>query len=660
LAKKISELSIAPSSTADLLWLEVAREISAGVWNGISERIQVSTFLTLLANAGAAINVKIERQLNPTGAAYSASTTYTLYDYLDVPYLGGHYAYIGEAPSAGNAPPDPAYWVLISTDGVTPDTSSFLTQTAGDARYPLKTATDPYPTYLTQTEAAALFAPIGDAPSSGLQYSLNLTTTFPAATGQIRFNNATIASVTQINIHESDRNSAGMGTVLDAIAVGTRIKISSEDNEEIYAWFLVSTAPTDNGSDRTIPVTFVSFSGTFVAGEVAVSLLQIQGAASSGGGASGLKYTYQTTAGTGVISAANLATATTLTIGTPDAQGKVVTDVLGRLKAGAIIEIAKDANNRIRYAVTADHASGAVAVAVAAVYGAIAALDTVYLAIVSDAPSLAIVGGSGRVTCTASRTYYVRTAGTRTGSLTTELEGTSNTDADAFGTITACLAALKRLDFNGFAPTVFVNSGVFTEIITLPTLIGTDSANLIGNGVANTTFTYDLATGSGTFFGVLQSLSIFTVWKIIDAKITTTANNRAAILCGNGKVFFENIQTDSHYIDFWCLDSGIIEASGNYSYSRNKTRHIYCEGNGVVRIQGRTVAAIASPSFSDAGIFCAYGYPLVVINGNTYTGSATGKRYQADYGGRIISSVGATYLPGSVAGTTNGGFYDGL
>jgi hypothetical protein len=288
LSKKISELAIAPASSADLLWLEVAREITAGNWNGISERIRVSTLVALLSDAGAAINLNLIQQLNPTGAAYLPTRTYTLYDYLDVPYQGAHYVYVGDTPSAGNAPPDPAYWVLISTDGATLDVSGFLTQTTGDARYPLKTATDPYPGYLTQAEAEALFSPVGNAPSSGLQYNLNLTTTFPAATGQVRLNNAAIASVTQINIHESDRNDTGntgnMATILDAIAINTRIKISSELDEEIYAWFRVSAAPIDNGSDRTISVAFVSASGTFVAGEVAVSLLQIQGVAASSGG----------------------------------------------------------------------------------------------------------------------------------------------------------------------------------------------------------------------------------------------------------------------------------------------------------------------------------------------------------------------------------------
>jgi hypothetical protein len=115
----------------------------------------------------------------------------------------------------------------------------------------------------------------------------------------------------------------------------------------------------------------------------------------SGGGATGLQYTYSTTAGAGVISAASLSTATTLTLGSPDAQSGTVNDVLARLKSGAIIEVAKDSSNRVRYAVTADYASGSVAVSVAAVYGTIASGSIVYLSIVSDAPS-GVSGGELR------------------------------------------------------------------------------------------------------------------------------------------------------------------------------------------------------------------------------------------------------------------------
>ena len=392
MSKTIPQLSTVPGGvTAANLFFEVARQITAGNFNGESEKISADALFALLA--GTSLTVNIIQRLNPTGVAYNPATTYTLYDYLDVAYQDGHYAYINPAPSAGHLPTDSAYWLLISSDGADgADGASGLTQTQADARYPLKTDPDPYPTYLTQAEAAALFSPLGGDAQGGLRYALSLATTSPPSSGQVRFNNAAIASVTQIFIHESDRNSAAQSEILDAIALGTRLQVALESNEEIYAWFRVSGAVVDNGSDRAIPVAFISSAGVFAAEEVTLNFLQIQ--ASASGGASGIKYTYSDTAGAGVISAADLTTATTLTINATDAQGKSATDVLNRIKNDTIFELRKDGANWVRYLATADFTSGSVAVTVQQFLGTIVTTDTVFLSLVSDAPSTG-AGGSG-------------------------------------------------------------------------------------------------------------------------------------------------------------------------------------------------------------------------------------------------------------------------
>lgn len=553
----------------------------------------------------------------------------------------------------------------------------YLTQARGDARYPLLTALNESiddrvaalllsgaNITLTYNDAANTFtvastASGGGEAQGGLRYNFNAATTFPSATGQVRLNNATIASVTQINIHESDRNSAQQGEILDVIAVGTRIQIAQEDNEEIYAWFRVSGATVDNGSDRTIPVTFVSASGVLIAGEVTLNLLQIQGTA-SGSGASGIQYTYRATAGTGVISAADLSTATTLTLGTPDAQGKVVSDVLARLKAGAIIEIAKDAANRVRYSVTSDHTSGAVGVALAAVYGAIASGDTVFLMIVSDAPNT-VVGGTGRVTMTANRTYYVRSDGVRTGVLASEIDGTTNVPSDAFANINVAISALRKIDSNGFSPTLQVGPGTFEGQLELFSIVGCDFAYLRGEGVGSTTFSYTGALSGNGNDGAIQNKSVSTVWEVSEAKVTVTgAGERGGLVCGIGKLKFKNLQLDSSVFDVWLPGSGTVEVTGNYSISRNKDRHVYMTGTALFIAQGRTITLIDAPNFNTAGILCSYGSPQALVNLNTFAGSATGVRFNCVYGGRIIASLpNPGYLPGDTAGvSTPEGFYN--
>jgi hypothetical protein len=263
-------------------------------------------------------------------------------------------------------------------------------------------ATDPHPIYLTQAEAAVLYAPLGESPGSGARYIFNTSTTFSGITiGQILFNNAASASVTSIAIHEMDRNNGPMGSVLDLIAIGSKLQISFDANEELYAWFNVR-AIVDNGAYRTYTVTALASSGTPVNGEVVLGIYGAAAAtASTTGGATGVQFTYINTAGTptnGQVRSADITAIglSTVSISTTDAQTKSVADVLAKLKTGAIIEFAKDAANRVRGTISADYASGTNSFnwSGQVVYGAITNNSTVYLSIISDPVS---AGGGGHV-----------------------------------------------------------------------------------------------------------------------------------------------------------------------------------------------------------------------------------------------------------------------
>jgi hypothetical protein len=57
----------------------------------------------------------------------------------------------------------------------------------------------------------------------------------------------------------------------------------------------------------------------------------------------------------------------------------------------------------------------------------------------------------------------------------------------------------------------------------------------------------------------------------------------------------------------------------------------------------------STPAFS--GAFAeATRAAVIICTGNTYTGAATGKRYDASVNGVLV--IGADVLPGNVAGTT--------
>lgn len=118
-------------------------------------------------------------------------------------------------------------------------------------------------------------------------YDFSTTITAPPTTGEIRFNNATIASVTTIWVHDTDRNSNDLDANLDQLVNGDAILISSEvDND--FASFDV-TGNTDSGTYHTLTVTYVNASGGFANGEDISLAPAFQTGAQGDTGATGAK-----------------------------------------------------------------------------------------------------------------------------------------------------------------------------------------------------------------------------------------------------------------------------------------------------------------------------------------------------------------------------------
>jgi hypothetical protein len=113
----------------------------------------------------------------------------------------------------------------------------------------------------------------------GFKYSFNSTTTSGPAAGQVRLNNAASASATQVFIHETDRNSKAIASLLGLITPGTGLMLVSESDPSLYAYYTV-TSSTDNGNDRTLAVAHVASNGT-LSGNVTVSI--------AGGGTGGVQ-----------------------------------------------------------------------------------------------------------------------------------------------------------------------------------------------------------------------------------------------------------------------------------------------------------------------------------------------------------------------------------
>jgi hypothetical protein len=140
-------------------------------------------------------------------------------------------------------------------------------------------------------------------------------------------------------------------------------------------------------------------------------------------------------------------------------------------------------------------------------------------------------------------------------------------------------------------------------------------------------------------------------------KVTTTGGGYPCIQTLLGAVTISNINFGvSSGVHMSVLQGGQIFASGNYTVSGGATAHIDCQGVSYVSIYGLTITLSGTPAFSNCFLnavkTCTLGY-----GSNTFSGSATGKRFNVDRNA-VIDIIGATpntYVPGNSNGTTSNG-----
>jgi hypothetical protein len=416
--KKIPDLNLIPANTpATQLSLETAREISPGVWAGESERIKASDFVALLAAAGASLSVNITSLLNDRGT-YSPSGTYTRYDF--VAYGGGHYAYINGTPGSGNAPPNVAYWVLISVDGksaistITDATPAPIPAVGAQATYgvdssagmvvgqiigigsasTLSVVSTPTGASITVQNVDAAVGPVATGAkiaAAGKKGANGLDSTVPGPAGANAFTTVTNAfTIPAFNAQVT----ATVGSTA-FMSVGMALQIGG-------VFFKVAAAPT-NATTVSLTNSVAGQSGTIAATSKVVASGEAGPSGtpgSSSGGVSGLQYTNLNTAGTptaGQIRSAdiNYVGASTVTISATDATSKSTADVLARLRVGAIVEIAASSANKVRGTISANYSSGTNSFNWDSqiVSGSIANNTTVYLSIISDPVSVSSGGG---------------------------------------------------------------------------------------------------------------------------------------------------------------------------------------------------------------------------------------------------------------------------
>lgn len=258
--------------------------------------------------------------------------------------------------------------------------------------------------------------------------------------------------------------------------------------------------------------------------------------------------------------------------------------------------------------------------------------------------------GSGREVLVAARTYYVRADGSDSN------DGLANTSGGAFLTIQKAIDVIcSTLDVQaGVTATVQVADGAYTGANVMKQFIGAGSMVIQGNSGTPANVVISV-TSNHCFYNPVGG----TVVTVKDMKLTTTTSGTGLFAANGGEINFTNIDfgvcaTYHRYANA----TGRVTATGNYSISGGAVAHEGAATGGLQYTASRTITISGTPAFSTA--FALVQTSASIINfSSTFSGSATGKRYDAYLNGAINTlSGGASYFPGDSAGTTaTGGQY---
>ncbi len=263
-------------------------------------------------------------------------------------------------------------------------------------------------------------------------------------------------------------------------------------------------------------------------------------------------------------------------------------------------------------------------------------------------PNTTFGASSGRETLTANRIYYVRTDGSDSNN------GLANTSGGAFLTIQKAVDTTAAIDLGIYDVTIQLANATYTAgaLVKAP-WVGSGNVTLRGDPTTPANVTISITNANCI---TVQSNGRL---NISGLKLQTTTGGNCLDATMGGSISF------SGQMNFGaCASTHLSASSGgrinniggaNYTISGSVPYHIYSQQQGGVVLASITITLAATPAFS--GSFATVtNLGFFRSAGVTYSGSATGLRYQAMVNSVVqTDGAGATALPGSTAGTTSTG-----
>jgi hypothetical protein len=263
----------------------------------------------------------------------------------------------------------------------------------------------------------------------------------------------------------------------------------------------------------------------------------------------------------------------------------------------------------------------------------------------------------GREVLTAARTYYVRTDGSDSNT------GLVNSSGGAFLTIQKAVDVAAALDLSIYDVTIQLVNGTYTVGAQFKTITGAGTIIIIGDETTPGNVIVSISTGGHIFGSSDGTAPWLGVYQVRGVNMTSTGGARSA-LCAAGAgatIKFQKCEfaavSEHHMVAVY---GGIIICTGNYTINGNPSGwHVVAAYWSMVLLgqTAPTVTLSGTPAMS--GFALATGLAFIRAGGITFSGSATGQRYNVSLNAAIdVGGGGATYLPGNSAGATaTGGQY---
>jgi hypothetical protein len=266
------------------------------------------------------------------------------------------------------------------------------------------------------------------------------------------------------------------------------------------------------------------------------------------------------------------------------------------------------------------------------------------------------IGRLTRVRLTANITFYLAP------------NGNDGNDGLTMATPWASLAHAynfirDRIDCNGYQTFILLADGTYSGFTALFPVVG-PAPIIRGNLLdpSKTVIYNPVGTGIGAAYGAILALDSLTV------SATGPDNDYGAAGAGigasqNGVVVVNNVHFGAcslaHMLSWY---AGVITlGSQNRSYiiAGAAPIHIYASG-GYIATADATISIAGTPNFSYAFAYAAGGASQLDAWGSTYTGAATGVRYNGSRSASIVTQGGGpNYFPGDQPGVLSGGAYYG-